>query len=154
MEEDKQQLEKKRFIESELKGQTLRMYWHILGEGKEQPIGVRSIQRALGLSGPSVALHHLEKLRTLGLLDKDSTGEYHLIETVKVGVLQDFVGIFGLLLPRQVFYATMFSVLLVLYPIVYPPDLSAHNIMALLVTILAVTVSWIEVHRVWRMKPF
>jgi hypothetical protein len=130
------------------------MYWHILGEGKDQSIGVRSIQRALGLSGPSVALHHLEKLRSLGLLDKDVTGEYHLIQTVKVGVLQDFVGIFGRLLPRQVFYSTMFTVLLVLYPIVYPPNFSAHNIMAFLALILATVIMWSEAYRVWRMRPF
>jgi len=83
--------EREKIIESELKGVTLRVYWHILGS-KKQVVGVRPVQRALGLSSPSVALHHLEKLRGLGLLEKDSTGEYHLIEQVKVGVLQNFVG--------------------------------------------------------------
>src|SRR2546427_3066643 len=82
--------ERERVIESELKGVTLRVYWHILGS-KKQAVGVRPVQRALGLSSPSVASHHLEKLRGLGLLEKDSTGEYHLIEQVKVGVLQNFV---------------------------------------------------------------
>ena len=74
-----------RVIESELKGLTLRIYWHILGS-KKRSVGVRPVQRALRLSSPSVALHHLEKLRTLGLLEKDQGGEYHLIEQVKVGV--------------------------------------------------------------------
>src|SRR5207245_11702239 len=74
--------EREKIIESELKGVTLRVYWHILGS-KKQVVGVRAVQRALGLSSPSVALHHLEKLRGLGLLDKDSTGEYHLVEQVK-----------------------------------------------------------------------
>src|SRR3989442_5814593 len=57
---------------------TLRVYWRILGLDKNERIGVRSIQRALGLSSPSVASHHLEKLKTLGLLEKDATGEYRL----------------------------------------------------------------------------
>src|SRR6266487_5302327 len=87
--------ERERVIESELKGVTLRLYWHILGS-KKQVVGVRPVQRALGLSSPSVALHHLEKLKDLGLLEKDSTGEYHLIELVKVGVLRNFVGVFGI----------------------------------------------------------
>src|SRR3989442_784787 len=86
--------EREKIIESELKGVTLRVYWHILGS-KKQVVGVRAVQRALGLSSPSVALHHLEKLRGLGLLEKDSTGEYHLVEQVKVGVLQNFVGVLG-----------------------------------------------------------
>src|SRR5690348_17904937 len=51
-----------RIIESELKGLTLRVYWHLL-KTKNETIGVRSIQRALGMSSPSVALHHLEKDR-------------------------------------------------------------------------------------------
>ena len=145
--------ERERIIESELKGVTLRVYWHILSSRK-QAIGVRPVQRALGLSSPSVALHHLEKLRELGLLEKDSTGEYHLLEQVKVGVLQDFVGVLGFLLPRYLFYSTMFTVMLVLYPIIYRPDLSVHNIMALTFGTVTVLVSWSETWRAWRLRPF
>src|SRR2546425_577110 len=145
--------EREKVIESELKGVTLRVYWHILGSKKEA-VGVRPVQRALGLSSPSVALHHLEKLRGLGLLEKDLSGEYHLIEQVKVGVLQNFVGVLGFLLPRYLFYSTMFTVMLALYPIVYRPDLSTHNIMALVFGISAVVVSWIETWRAWRLRPF
>ena len=145
--------ERERIIESELKGVTLRVYWHILASRK-QAIGVRPIQRALGLSSPSVALHHLEKLRELGLLEKDSTGEYHLLEQVKVGVLQGFVGVLGFLLPRYLFYSTMFTVMLMLYPIIYRPDLSVHNVMALIFGTVAVLVSWNETWRAWRLRPF
>ncbi len=148
------QEEKEKIIESELKGLTLRVYWHILGRDKNAGIGIRSVQRALGLSSPSVASHHLEKLRTLGLLDKDSTGEYHLVNQVKVGVLQNFVGIFGVLLPRYLFYSTLFTAMLILYPIIYPPTFSAHNIMAFVFGITAVVVSWTETLRAWRMRPF
>ena len=145
--------EREKVIESELKGVTLRVYWHVLGS-KNQAVGVRPVQRALGLSSPSVALHHLEKLRELGLLEKDSTGEYHLIEQVKVGILKNFVGVLGFLLPRYLFYSTMFTVMLVLYPIFYRPDLSVHNIMALVFGISAVAVSWSETWRAWRLRPF
>ncbi|HZY93881.1 MAG TPA: hypothetical protein VFE98_03350 [Candidatus Bathyarchaeia archaeon] len=148
------QEERDRVVESELKGLTLRIYWHILGLNRKQSIGVRPVQRALGLSSPSVALHHLEKLRTLGLLEKDSTGEYRLVGQVKVGVLQNFVGFFGVLLPRYLFYSTMFTAMLVLYPIIYPPNLSVHNVMALVFGGSAVAVSWNETIRVWRKRPF
>src|SRR5207247_9831667 len=88
-----------KIVESELRGVTLRVYWHILGS-KNRSVGVRPVQRALGLSSPSVAMHHLEKLRMLGLLETDLRWEYHVIEHVKVGVLRDFVGVLGVLLPR------------------------------------------------------
>lgn len=148
------QEEKQKIIESELKGLTLRVYWHILGLDKSEGISIRAIQRSLGLSSPSVASHHLEKLRTLGLLEKDQTGEYHLVNQVKVGVLKNFVGIFGVLLPRYLFYSTMFTVMLILYPILYRPDLSVHNIMALVFGVVAAAVFWTETVRVWRMRPF
>ncbi len=149
MEEDRE-----RVIESELKGVTLRVYWHILGSEKKENIGVRQIQRKLGLSSPSVALHHLEKLRALGLLDKGVTGDYRLVGQVKVGVLKNFVGLLGVLVPRHMFYATMFTVMLVLYPVLYPPNFSVHNVMAFVFGGVAVVVSWSETVRVWRMRPF
>lgn len=148
------QEEKDKIIESELKGQTLRIYWHILGLNKKEAIGIRSVQRALNLSSPSVASHHLEKLKDLGLLEKEQTGEYRLVNQVKVGVLRNFVGIMGVMLPRYLFYSTMFTAMLVLYPILYPPNFSAHNLMAFVFGISAVVVSWNETVRVWRMRPF
>ncbi len=152
--EPRLQEDKERIVESELKGLTLRIYWHILGSNKKENIGVRPIQRKLGLSSPSVALHHLEKLRTLGLLEKSVTGDYRLVGLVKVGVLKNFVGLMGFLIPRYLFYSTMFTVMLVLYPVLYPPNLSVHNIMAFVFGTSATVVSWNETLRVWRMRPF
>ena len=137
-----------RIIESELKGVTLRVYWHLL-KTKNETIGVRSVQRALGMSSPSVALHHLEKLRSLGLVEKDSTGVYHLAEQVEVGVLQNFVGVLGFLLPRHLFFSAMFTVMLVLYP----PDFSAHNIVAFIFGGFTVAIFWSETYRAWRLRP-
>jgi len=145
-----------RIIESELKGLTLRVYWHLL-KTRNEPIGVRSVQRALGMSSPSVALHHLEKLRSLGLVEKDSTGEYHLTEQVEVGVLQNFVGVLGFLLPRHLFFSAMFTVMLVLYPILYPilypPDFSTHNIVAFIFGGFTVAIFWSETYRAWWLRP-
>jgi len=151
---DSLQEEKEKIIESELKGLTLRIYWHILSLNKKDTIGIRSVQRSLGLSSPSVASHHLEKLRTLGLLEKDATGEYRLVGQVKVGILKNFVGVLGVLLPRYLFYSTMFTAMLVLYPIIYPPNFSVHNIMAFVFGISAAVVSWNETFKAWRMRPF
>jgi len=52
------------------------------------------------------------------------------------------------------FYSTMFTVMLALYPIIYRPDLSTHNIMAFVFGLSAIAVSWSETWRAWKLKPF
>ncbi len=72
-------------LESELKGKTLLVYWYLI----QQPthtVGIREVQRALGFSSPSIAVHHLEKLQDLGLATKKGTGEYVLEEEAKIGI--------------------------------------------------------------------
>jgi len=64
------------------------VYGHLLKSGNA--VGVREIQRELGMSSPSVASHHLDKLRGISIVDQGSYGRYFLSETVEVGVLQVF----------------------------------------------------------------
>jgi len=78
-------------IESELKGNTLRVYWMLL-RSSNGLVGVREVQRSLGFSSPALAAYHLEKLKELGLVRKDD-GEYRLVREVKVGVLKQFTKI-------------------------------------------------------------
>ena len=76
-------------LEAQLKGKTLQIYWFML-RGGGRGFGVREIQRALNLSSPSLAAHHLEKLKSLGLVEKTPTGEYVVSKEVKVGFLKFF----------------------------------------------------------------
>jgi predicted transcriptional regulator len=73
-------------IASELKGNTLRVYWFVMN-ASNQTVGVREAQRALKFSSPTLALYHLDKLRDLGLVSRDTNG-YRLIKEVKVDVLK------------------------------------------------------------------
>ena len=57
---------------------------------RRTPVGAREVQRDLGLSSPSVAWHHLEKLRELGLLRKNARGEYTL---AKIALILSAVGV-------------------------------------------------------------
>lgn len=141
-------------IESELKGKTLLVYWYFLRQG-DGGIVVRAVQRALNFSSPSVASHHLEKLRRLGLLDKNSIGEYRLVGEVKVGLLRFFVRLGRVMLPRYLFYAVMFSCMLLAYLIVYPQSLSnVHNLVALIFGAAACAIFWYETIKVHREAPF
>jgi hypothetical protein len=60
-----------------------------------------------------------------------------------------------LVLPRYLFYAVMFSSMLVTYLLVYPQSLAnVHNAVALLFGALACLVLWYEAVQVYRAAPF
>lgn len=137
-------------IEAELKGTTLKTYWYMLKVNR--PIGVREIQRALNLSSPSVALHHLEKLKRLGLLTKDELGKYYLKDEVKIGVFRFFFKFGKLLLPRFLFYAVFFSSALTLYLIQSLIKNESPSFFALTLGFIASLTSWYEAIKIWKEK--
>ena len=73
-------------LESDLRGNTLRVYWYMLQKG--EAVGVREVQRALGMSSPSVASHHLSKLADMELVEKRFDNSYELVKIVKVGSMR------------------------------------------------------------------
>ena len=91
-------------LEYALRGKAWKVYWYLLKTGTPQ--SVREVQRALHFSSPSVANHHLEQLRQLGLVEKQELGgHYFLVNEVKIGVLRHYVKLGKLLFPRYFFYA-------------------------------------------------
>ncbi len=140
-------------IESELKGKTLLVYWYLL-KNSASGVGVREIQRALHFSSPSIAAHHLDKLMTLGLVDKKGTGEYYLTQEVKIGLLRFFTRMGRYLIPRYLFYSIFFSTMLIVYAVFYGHTGSIHNLVALIFGTSAAVILWVETVRLWRQKPF
>lgn len=145
-------------IESKLKGKTLQIYWYLLRD-PNCSVGVREVQRSLELSSPSVAAHHLDKLLTLGLVEKTVRGEYLVNQEIKVGLLKFFSRMGRFLVPRHLFYAvfvsTMFSIYLAVYNfLLYQPTFSVHNNAAILFGAVATIILWVETIRLWREKPF
>jgi predicted transcriptional regulator len=77
-------------LEYALRGKAWKVYWLLLKNGR--PMSVREVQKALHFSSPSVAQHHLEQLKEMGLVQKqDVGGHYYLVSEVKIGVLRHFV---------------------------------------------------------------
>jgi len=140
-------------IESQLKGKTLLIYWYLLRSPSSR-VGVREIQRSLGLSSPSVAAHHLEKLLSLGLVDKSRTGEYFLVQEVRVGLLRFFTRLGRFLVPRYLFYSVWLSTMFVIYLAWYWPSGCPHNLAAIIFGSAASLILWFETVRLWRQKPF
>jgi len=139
-------------LEAELRGTTLRVYWEVFS--KNQPMGVREVQRILTLSSPSTALYHLEKLRRLGLVEKNPYGQYVLVEEVKVGTLRDFVRFGRLLLPRYLFYAAFFWTALVSYLLESQFADIRPDATALVLTACAAAATTYEAARAWRERLF
>lgn len=137
-------------VASNLKGNTLRVYWHLL-RSSNGVVRVRETQRALGFSSPALAVYHLEKLRELGLVKK-IRGEYHLAKVVNVGVLKQFMKIGTFVLPRYALYATLFTTLLLFY-LSQLREINFYSVFALLFGILATGILWHETVRAWRQKP-
>jgi len=136
-------------IEYELRGKTLKVYLYILRQGK--PAGVREVQRGLGLSSPSVAFHHIEKLTRLGIIEQDSLGNYVLNKRVDPGILQAFVNVGKFSLPRVGFYAVFFTTVAAAYLVA---DSSFLDLYAVVGTVGGAAAFWFEAVRLWRRKPF
>lgn len=117
-------------------------------------MGVREVQRALGMSSPSTSLHHLEKLRELRLLAKDEYGRYELVSEVKVGVLRLFTRFGRLVVPRYLFYTTFFVTALVLYLYRAGFSMAMDNLMVIVLGVAGAAISLYETVRLWREKVF
>ena len=137
-------------IASKLKGNTLRVYWHLL-RSSSGVVGVRETQRALGFSSPALALYHLEKLEELGLVQK-VRNDYHLVKAVNIGVLKQFMKIGTFLLPRYTLYATMFTTLLIFYATQFRV-INFDSVFALIFAVLATGILWYESVRAWGQRP-
>jgi len=137
-------------IASVLKGNTLRVYGHVLRLG-DRAVGVRDTQRALGFSSPALAVYHLEKLAELGLVTK-VMGEYRLVKAVNVGVLKQFVRFGTFVLPRYFLYATMFTTLLIFF-LTQLRQMNFYSVSALIFGLLGTGILWYETARAWRQRP-
>ena len=138
-------------VDAELKGNTLRVYLYAL---KRDKVGVREVQRSLGLSNPSLAQYHLNKLKELGLV-REENGEYQVMKEVKVDVMRDFLRIGSSLIPRFVFYAIFFSMVAAYMGWISATEYSGLALGWWFTALLAVAcgVFWYEALRAWRASP-
>jgi hypothetical protein len=137
------------YVASELKGNTLRVYWYLFQSNKS--VGPRKLQKKLAFSSPALAVYHLDKLVDLGLVKKTS-GEYKLSKVVDVGVLKQFLKVGSFILPRQVLYASMFTPLFIFY-LLYFREVTFHSVFAVIFGGLSTLISWYETIKAWRNIP-
>ena len=140
-------------LEYALKGKAWKVYWFLLKTG--EPQSVRDVQRALRFSSPSIASHHLEQLRELGLVQKQEIGgHYFLINEVKIGVLRHYVKLGKVLFPRYFFYAVFSTTFYLAYLILFTQGFSRDSVFVILFGAFVCAIFWYEAYRVWNMRPY
>jgi len=140
-------------LEYSLRGKAWQVYWYLLKNGSAA--GVREVQRALRFSSPSIAFHHLEQLRELGLVQKEEiSGRYALVGEVKIGVLRHYVKLGRLLFPRYFFYALFSTLFFALYMAFLFDGFTRDNLFIIAFGSIVCGVFWLEAYRVWNMRPF
>lgn len=140
-------------FEYALRGKDWKVYWLLLKSGHQ--LSARDVQKALGFSSPSVAQHHLEQLRQLGLVEKHETeGQYSLVSEVKIGVLRHFVKLGRLLFPKYFFYAVFSTTLYAMYFVLFAPSLSRQSLFITVFGGIVSVIFWYEAVRMWTLRPF
>jgi DNA-binding transcriptional ArsR family regulator len=136
-----------------LRGKAWKVYWLLLKSGR--PMSVREVEKALRFSSPSVANHHLEQLRQMGLVKRQKVGgNYTLVSEVKIGVLRHFVKLGRLMFPRYFFYAIFSSVFYIAYITILMQGFTRENLFILSFGAIVTLIFWYEAIRFWRLKPF
>lgn len=136
-----------------IKGKTLSVYWYMLRH--PEPLTAREVQRGAELSSPSLSMHHLERLKQFGLVEKDVHGQYTIKRDVRIGILNQFMGKGRIMVPRFLFYATFYtSLTAALGSLLIWLALDWYSIVLLALLASACAVLWYEALKVWREQPF
>ncbi len=135
-----------------IKGKTLSVYWYMLRH--PEPMTAREIQRGAELSSPSLSMHHLERLRQYGLVEKDVHGQYSVRRDVRVGMLNQFMGKGRLLVPRYLFYATFYTSLTAALSTLLIWYMNWYSLVLIALLFSVCMVLWYETLKIWRIQPF
>ena len=137
-------------LEKKVSGEynTYRVYIHMLKTGKST---ARRVFRDLGMSSPSLALLHLDKLVKLGLLRKVD-GDYELAENPrKLGMLKVFHLIGSWFVPRYFLYFIFFASISAYFLV---QTLTDHiYIIPLAVSVLSAVINLYEAVHIYRILP-
>jgi DNA-binding transcriptional ArsR family regulator len=140
-------------LEYALRGKAWKVYWLLLKSGS--PMSVREVQRALHFSSPSIANHHLEQLRSLGLVEKqDVGGAYILVNQIKIGVLKHYIRLGKVLFPRYFFYAVFTTTFYLAFLLFLFNGVTRESLFMVLFGAVVCAIFWYEAVRVWLLRPY
>jgi len=118
-----------------LGGTTYKVYRYILKQSR--PVGITGVQKALGLSSPSLSQYHIRKLLRLGLV-REEQGGY----VIDKNVLENVIRIRRISIPLQTAYVAFFGVTLItLLTFLRPAVLGSLYVFAIAVNGVALGIS-------------
>ena len=121
-----------------LKGTTMKVYRYMYKAGTA--VRINDIQRALGLSSPSVAQYHVKKLLEFGLIREEQEG--YLVDKV---IFSNVMRFRKVSIPYQAAYLAFFiASLVVMVTILRPSSITATYFFALLVITVAAVITTYE----------
>jgi hypothetical protein len=130
----------------EITGNTLRIYLHLVTHG---PCELREVQRGLGLSTPSLASYHLNRLIGASYVKQDRDGKYFAIKEASIEILEGYTRIGTTLVPQILFFTIFFTILITFFS--YQTINSSGFTIYLVATSLAMVILlWYETIRLWR----
>jgi hypothetical protein len=119
----------------DLEGITLNVYLYAVKKGK--PVGPRDVMKNVGLSSPSVAYRHLQKLDDAGYLQKNEYGEYTVKLRAHIG---GYSWLGSHLWPKMWLYALVFLSILIIELFVliihFPVETLEFKVFFLLLTLI------------------
>ncbi len=116
----------------ELSGTALKIYMLLLRS--KRPLGVREVQRLIGLKSPSTARHHLERLVELNLAKKNMNGYTAIIP--RRSIFTTYIIVKGYILPRSLSIAVFSLTSFILYILLPGRDLVASLILLAITCLL------------------
>lgn len=125
---------------------TFRVYLVLLRVGQAS---ARDVAQMAGFSSPALAVHHLEKLKGLKLVNKDRYGVYHVVRR-RFGILKFFFVVRKFIIPRSFFYALLYGALSVFSFLMFS---GAVRDMALLFSLLGFGIHLVETIQFYRVLP-
>ena len=129
---------------------TLRVYIYMLKTGRSSSGGV---QRALGFSSPTLAVHHLDKLTKLGLVDEQYDGTF-VVQSKSFGILKLYVRTGRWILPRTVFFVSIFATMVSGFLVLSLTQSEPFFFwVALMISLGGLFYSIFETHRFYRALP-
>ncbi len=124
------------------------VYLYILTS--KEPTGVKEVWRMLGLSSPSLAQYHINKLVDMKLIEAASDGKYRINEREQVEALRSFVLLRGKLVPRLMFYGALLSGMLASYLVFWPFRWDFRDLVVLAISVFSVSVFFLEAYNQYR----
>jgi len=134
--------------EGEIEGTTFRVYLYMMKMSNS--VGPRDIMRGLNLSSPSIAYRHLQKLIDLGVVEKDSQGDYKIKEKRS---FEGYTWVGRTLLPRLILYSFFFIGVLIVEFVVISIRLVAREpisevfMLLILITVVSAVLFLFEGYR-------